>query len=109
MLAARDLASTKERSMPNLACEAPTQGQLSSTERTLGALWTEILRSTDLPKPTDNFFELGGSSIDMVMLLFRIQEEFFIDLGDSAVFEAPSLRELAALIDAARIPQSNSE
>lgn len=94
--------------MLNLASDATILGQLTSTERTLGTLWTEILHSANLPKPTDNFFELGGSSIDMVMLLFRIQEEFSIELGDNAVFDAPSLSELAALIDAAHVSQSTS-
>lgn len=93
--------------MPNLACDTTTQSQLSATECRLATLWTEILQTPSLAKPTDNFFDLGGSSIDMVMLLFRIQEEFSIELADGAVFEAPSLRELATLVEAAHASQSS--
>lgn len=76
--------------------------RLNETEHVLAALWTEILQTEDPIKPIDKFFELGGNSIDMVMLLFRIQEEFSIELADGAIFQAESLRELAKLVKAAR-------
>lgn len=94
--------------MTNRTRDATEQDlNLNETEHALSALWTEIFPKMGLAKPTDNFFELGGSSIDMLMLLFRIQEEFLIELADNAIFQAPALREMAILIEAAReIPRS---
>lgn len=72
------------------------------TERALAALWSEVLESTEQPGATDNFFALGGDSMAMITLEFRIKEEFSVELPAGAVFGAPTLRELSAVVDAAR-------
>lgn len=74
----------------------------SVTERAVAALWCEVLETTELPDATDNFFALGGDSMAMVLLEFRIKEEFSVELPAGAVLGAPTLRELSALVDAAR-------
>src|SRR5579863_609123 len=73
---------------------------LSMTERTLGNLWCEVLQTVNSPKSTDNFFSLGGDSMAMVLMEFRIKEEFSVDLPAGTALMAPSLGELAAAIDA---------
>lgn len=79
----------------------PATEQVSTrTECTLAELWREVLQSPELPVSTDNFFALGGDSMAMVMLEFRIKEEFSVDLPAGVVLGAPTLSELAALIDA---------
>jgi len=94
--------------MDSLTCDATGPDlKIRETERAIAKLWTEILQTTGLAKPTDNFFALGGSSIDMVMLLFRIQEEFSIELTDGEIFQAPSLREMATLVAAAYATSKN--
>jgi len=75
--------------------------KLGQVEQAVATLWKEILQTDRLVKPMDDFFSLGGSSIDMVMLLVRIQEEFSIELADGAVFQAPLLHEMAGLVAAA--------
>jgi acyl carrier protein len=81
---------------------ATTDCALTDTEHLIATLWSEVLQTTQHARPSDNFFDLGGGSIDMITLLYRIHEELSVKLPDNAVFEAPSLRELAALVDAAR-------
>lgn len=73
--------------------------ELTATERAVGTLWCEALQINDLPSPSANFFDLGGDSMTMVMLEFRIKEELSVDLPADVIIEAPSLRELSALID----------
>lgn len=68
----------------------------------IAALWREVLRTNEPLDMNDDFFALGGDSMTMVMLQFRIQEEFSVNLAASAVLEAPTLGELSALVDAAR-------
>lgn len=70
----------------------------ASTEHTLAALWSEIL---DIPTPAaeEDFFDLGGDSMTMVMVEFRIMEEFSIPLPAGALLQARTLRELTAFVD----------
>jgi len=72
---------------------------LTITEEKVGALWCESLQLTRLDDPSANFFELGGDSMTMVMLEFRINEEFGILLPANAVLSTPGLRELSATVD----------
>lgn len=83
----------------------------SVTERTVAALWSEVLQTADLPGATDDFFALGGDSMAMVMLEFRIKEEFSVELPAGAVLGAPTLRELSAVVDAAcgGLPSPNTQ
>ena len=82
------------------------------TEQSVAALWKEVLQTAELPDATANFFELGGNSMTMVMLEFRIKEEFSAELPIGALLRAPTVRELSILIDATRagpstVPQSS--
>ena len=82
---------------------APSQGtqSLSATEQTVADLWREVLQTSTQPRPIDNFFDLGGDSMTMVMLEFRLQEEFSVELPVGAVLTAPTIRELSSLVEAA--------
>lgn len=85
-----------------------TDSSLSATEYAVAALWGEVIEMSQLPSATDNFFGLGGDSIAMITVLFRIREELAVDLPEDAIFTAPSLRGLSALIDAASQPRDSS-
>ncbi len=50
----------------------------------------------------DSFFELGGHSLLGTVLMTRVREAFGIDLPVLRLFEAPTVEELAALVDAGR-------
>jgi acyl carrier protein len=74
----------------------------SATQLKVAALWREVLQINERPRAADDFFSLGGDSMAMVILEFRIKEEFGVELSPGAVLGAPTLREVSALIDAAR-------
>ena len=71
----------------------------SSTDRTLAALWAEVLKLASPPLFTDNFFSLGGDSMAAVTLEFRIQEELSVLLPPGPLFGAPTLRELSLAVN----------
>jgi amino acid adenylation domain-containing protein len=71
------------------------------TERRLAGTWGAALK---YPDPTavsaeDNFFACGGNSLISVALINRINREYGTGLPLQVIFEAPTLRELAARID----------
>lgn len=80
-----------------------------TTQLAVAALWAEVLDTPTPPGVDDNFFDLGGDSIAMVTLLYRVQEEFSVELSPGALFGAPSVRELSALIDSARAEDASGE
>lgn len=74
---------------------------LSATESIIAGLWKEVISVPGTPVATDDFFRLGGDSIGMITVLVRIQEALSVELPSSAIFAAPTLQELAAMVDAA--------
>ena len=72
---------------------------ITETERTIAALWKEVLATDESPGPADNFFALGGDSTAMVLVELRIKEEFSVELPVGSMLGAPSVRELSYLVE----------
>ncbi|HEX8273216.1 MAG TPA: amino acid adenylation domain-containing protein [Longimicrobiaceae bacterium] len=70
------------------------------TEEVVAAVWADVLR---LPRvgATDNFFALGGHSLLATQVASRLRAAFRVDVPVRAVFEAPTVAELAERVDAA--------
>lgn len=85
--------------------EPTSTAEQTPTERRLCSLWSDILGRPDVG-PTDNFFVLGGHSLTAVRAAFRAESVFRVVLDVRSVFEAPTVSEFAATIDALR---SNEE
>lgn len=71
---------------------------LTETESALTAMWKDMLRSSRVGLD-DDFFALGGHSLLGMRLFVRIQKTFGVSLPLGVLFRAPSVRQLAALID----------
>ena len=71
-----------------------------STERRLAAIWSDLLRKTEI-HPEDNFYDLGGHSLLAVLLTLRVREEFGIELPIDDVYSAGlTLNGLARKVEA---------
>jgi amino acid adenylation domain-containing protein len=69
----------------------------NSAEFKLAAIWTELFE-IDPISVTDNFFDLGGHSLLVARLLAKIESSFEQRLSMATVFQAPTIRELAATL-----------
>ncbi len=85
------------------AVVAPPSG---ATQERLAGLWQLLLpadrASGDLISRDDSFFALGGNSLLAARLMFRVREEFDVELRMAAFYEEPTLAACARAIDAAR-------
>jgi acyl carrier protein len=76
----------------------------NEVEETLIQIWKQVL-GVDQIGITNNFFELGGHSLNAIQVISRIHEHFNIVLSPRAIFEEPTISELAIMIIQALIMQ----
>ncbi len=68
-------------------------------EKTLAGFWSDLLGIAEIGVG-DSFFDLGGHSLIAVRLFAMIRRTYAVDLPISVLFEAPTIRACAALIEA---------
>src|SRR6185436_14658510 len=85
----------------------PVQAPRSDVELQLVGIWEELLDLSPIGA-TDDFLELGGHSLLAVRLMARIEHVFGVKLPISALFEAPTVERLAALIQGREAPVRRS-
>jgi acyl-coenzyme A synthetase/AMP-(fatty) acid ligase/acyl carrier protein len=66
----------------------------TSVEKRLAAIWTEVLKLERIGIH-DNFFELGGHSLKATQVISRLKSAFDVELPVRALFEAPTVADLA--------------
>ena len=71
----------------------------TAAEATLAGMWAELLGLPEIGV-RDNFFDLGGHSLLAAQLVARIEAVFQTTLPLRSLFEAPTVAQLAALIEA---------
>jgi surfactin family lipopeptide synthetase A len=70
----------------------------TAVEQTLATIWAELLK-VDRVGIHDNFFELGGHSLLATQVVSRMREVFAKEVSLRSLFEAPTIAELAPLMD----------
>lgn len=69
-------------------------------EEKLVAIWQDVLNVRPIGV-TDDFFELGGHSMLAIQIFARIRQTFERDLPLATLFRAPTIQQLARLVDPA--------
>ena len=77
----------------------------TDTEDALAGIWSEILNVEKIGVD-DNFFELGGHSLTATQALSRVQESFDVEVPLREIFENPTIKTIAQLIDEAIVEKS---
>jgi amino acid adenylation domain-containing protein len=72
-----------------------------SSEAELTAIWTEVLK-IDKAGRHDDFFDLGGHSLLANRVVTQVRKRLGVRLGLDAIFDHPTIAELAAEVERAR-------
>ena len=84
--------------VPARASEKQFSAPKTPLEAELLELWQEVLGKQGFGV-THNFFDLGGHSLLIAKLLLRIEQRFGRRLSLADVFQSPTVRQLAAILD----------
>ncbi len=79
----------------------------SQTEGVLAAIWKEALH-IDHVGVHENFFELGGHSLLAVRIFALLEKQFGRRLPLATLFQAPTIAQLAAVIEKENAPRASS-
>ena len=85
---------------PSSGSAETTEPPRTPTQELLAGMWEELL-GVGRVGVADDFFELGGHSLLATRLVARVRERFGVEVALRRVFEAPTVRGLAAEVDAA--------
>ncbi|HEU5218430.1 MAG TPA: amino acid adenylation domain-containing protein, partial [Gemmatimonadales bacterium] len=91
------------RALPAPAAEAGrvvNQPPATPVEQRLALVFEEILERRPIGR-RESFFELGGHSLLAMRAMARINREFGIRLSWAAIFESPSVADLASVVEGA--------
>lgn len=93
-------AELRERFSAEAPVAASFVGPRDRTESVVASVWEAVL---GLPRvgAHDDFFALGGHSLAAAQIAARLQDAFSVDLPVAAVFESPTVAELARAVEAA--------
>ncbi|CQR31068.1 putative AMP-dependent synthetase / ligase [Thiomonas arsenitoxydans] len=97
-----------KRALPTPQCLSTAQAQARTlpntpTEKTLWAIWSEVLHTDDFGVH-DHFFDLGGHSLTLTQVRSRIQTQFGLELPLALLFTYLSIDKLAAYLDQHALP-----
>ena len=69
----------------------------NETEKSLAAIWMELLKAQNIGIH-DDFFESGGHSLLAIRLVSRIRDAFGVELPLATLFQAPTISALSELL-----------
>jgi amino acid adenylation domain-containing protein len=91
----------------DITSEATFIAPTSETEKTLAAIWQQVL-AVEQVGIHDNFFHLGGHSLLITKLISRINEAFESGLSVKSIFEYPTLAQLARCVEQSDATENSS-
>jgi amino acid adenylation domain-containing protein len=90
------------KSLPSvemLQASSPVTEEAARTpvEEIVAGIWSQVLKLPRINR-TDNFFNLGGHSLLVTQVISRVREALRVELPLRSVFEAPTVEQLAVVI-----------
>src|SRR6202789_3204972 len=97
-LTANGKLDRKSLAVPKRAGRMDHAEPVTPVEKKLAALWQEIL-NVERVGLHDNFLEVGGDSLTAAVMAALFPEHLQVELPFGSVFEAPTIADLAALVE----------
>lgn len=79
----------------------------SESEEKVLAIWQAILKRDDL-SVEDDFFAVGGQSLLATQVMSRLRREFEVNIPLRALFEAPTIRNIAKQVELAQVSAAHN-
>jgi acyl carrier protein len=77
-----------------------TRAPAGTTQQTITAIWEDVLQQRGIG-PRDDFFDLGGTSLDLIRVFGRVNEQFDLALDGSVLDDEATIGRLADAVDSA--------
>lgn len=77
-------------------------------EETLAKIWAEVLAVEEVGVH-DRFLDLGGTSLSATRVLSRVFKKFQLELSVQALFQSPTIAEMAGMIAEAEVKKVDGE
>ena len=103
-----DRASLPAPSGERPKLDVPYVPASTDIEKELAKIWCDVL-GVDRIGIHDNFFDLGGHSLMVIQLMSRVRKSFQIELPLRDVFGAPTIKEIADMLEARILAKASSE
>lgn len=100
------LAELGEKNAPS--SEKETVAPATEIQEKIADVWKEVL-GRDQVGIHDHFFELGGDSLRAIQCINLLKERYQVDLSLQSLFEAPSIKLLAPVIEAKHCAEEPGE
>jgi amino acid adenylation domain-containing protein len=71
---------------------------LGETEAIIATIWRRLFKRDAIDR-NDDFFDLGGDSLMTINLMFEIEQTLSVSLPVTAIYDAPTIASLAAIVD----------
>lgn len=101
-------AKKKRREHPRPALDTPFVAPEGELESVLAGIWQDMLGIASVGID-DNLFELGGDSLLAIQILARARKAYEVELHPAAFFKAPTLRDLAILVETKLIEEIEAD
>jgi len=86
---------------PRAKVRTPYVAPRNMIEQGVAEIWQQLLGIEEVGV-NDDFFDLGGHSLMAIMLAGRLRDAFQLDIPLSKIFEAPTVAEIAQIIEEIR-------
>jgi phthiocerol/phenolphthiocerol synthesis type-I polyketide synthase E len=96
------------RNHPRPALDTPYVAPEGELEAGLADVWQDMLGIAAIGV-NDNLFELGGDSLLAIQILARVRKAYEIELHPAAFFKAPTIADLALLVETRLIEEIEKE
>ncbi|QSI32381.1 SDR family NAD(P)-dependent oxidoreductase [Variovorax sp. RKNM96] len=102
------VAKKKRRDHPRPALDTPFVAPEGELETVLAGIWQDMLGIASVGID-DNLFELGGDSLLAIQILARARKAYEVELHPAAFFKAPTIRDLAILVETRLIEEIEAD